>query len=100
MQDEFAKAGAVVYGVSRDSLASHQKFADKYGLTTPLLADVDSRMCEAFGVLKEKNMYGKKSIGIERTTFVLDRDGHIAHIFPKVKVDGHAEAVLAAVQSL
>ena len=100
MNQEFADAGAVVYGVSRDSVASHQKFAQKYGLNMPLLADVDSKVCEAYDVLKEKNMYGKVSIGIERTTFVIDREGKIAKVFPRVKVDGHAEAVLEVVRSL
>lgn len=97
---EFANAGAVIYGVSRDSAASHGKFKGKFHLNFPLLADESSEVCEAYGVLKEKNMYGKKSIGIERTTFVIDRDGKIAAIFPKVKVDGHAEAVLSTVREL
>ncbi|WP_067619298.1 thioredoxin-dependent thiol peroxidase [Alicyclobacillus acidiphilus] len=97
---EFAQAGAAIYGVSRDSVKSHEKFRDKFGLNFPLLADETGEVCERYGVLKEKNMYGKKSIGIERTTFVIDRDGKIAAIFPKVKVDGHADAVLSKVREL
>jgi thioredoxin-dependent peroxiredoxin len=100
LSKEFADAGAVVYGVSKDSLQSHDKFARKYELTMPLLADTNGEVCRAYGVLKEKSMFGKKVFGIERTTFVIDRDGNIAKIYPKVKVEGHAEAVLAFVQSL
>ncbi len=97
---EFAEAGAVVYGVSRDSVESHRKFAAKNDLNMPLLADVDGAMCAAFGVLKEKSMFGKTSIGIERTTFVLAPDGTVAYVFPKVKVEGHARAVLEVVRAL
>ncbi|MCL6548425.1 MAG: thioredoxin-dependent thiol peroxidase [Alicyclobacillus sp.] len=100
LREAFAEAGAVIYGVSRDSVASHEKFAAKYGLTFPLLADTDGKVCEAYGVLKEKTMFGKVSFGIERTTFVIDREGKIAKVFPKVKVDGHADAVLKVVRSL
>ncbi|MFB5190439.1 thioredoxin-dependent thiol peroxidase [Alicyclobacillus fastidiosus] len=96
----FAEAGAVIYGVSRDSAKSHQKFREKYSLNFPLLADEDSSICEAYGVLKEKNMYGKTSIGIERTTFVIDASGKIAAVFPKVKVDGHVDEVLTKVRDL
>ncbi|GMA58647.1 hypothetical protein GCM10025858_31500 [Alicyclobacillus sacchari] len=97
---EFATLGAAIYGVSRDDVKSHGKFRDKFQLNFPLLADTDSQICERYGVLKEKNMFGKKSIGIERTTFVIDRDGNIAAVFPKVKVDGHADAVLEVVRGL
>ncbi len=97
---EFADAGAVVYGVSRDTIWSHQKFVNKYDLNMPLLSDTNGVICEAYGVLKEKNMYGKISLGIERTTFILDEGGTIRAIFPKVKVEGHAQAVLAAVREL
>ncbi|GEO25694.1 putative peroxiredoxin bcp [Alicyclobacillus acidoterrestris] len=96
----FAEAGAVIYGVSRDTAKSHTKFREKYGLNFPLLADENSELCEAYGVLKEKNMYGKKSIGIERTTFIIDGAGNIAAVFPKVKVDGHVDEVLAKVREL
>ncbi|MBX5436017.1 MAG: thioredoxin-dependent thiol peroxidase [Alicyclobacillaceae bacterium] len=100
LRAEFAAAGAEIYGVSRDSVESHAKFADKYDLTFPLLADVDGSVCRAYGVLKEKTMFGKTSLGIERTTFVIDREGKIAKIFPKVKVDGHADQVLKVVRAL
>lgn len=97
---QFLEAGAVIYGVSRDASNSHQKFREKHGLPFPLIVDEDSQVCEAFGVLKEKNMYGKKSIGIERTTFVIDSTGNIAAVFPKVKVEGHVDEVLKVVKAL
>lgn len=88
------KQGAVVLGVSRDSVESHKKFKEKYGLTFPLLSDPDRKVIEKYGVWQEKNMYGKKTMGIVRTTFIIDEAGRIAHIFPKVKVEGHTDAVL------
>lgn len=88
------KAGAVVLGVSADSVASHQKFKNKFKLGFPLLSDPDKDVIEKYGVWKEKSMYGKKYMGIERTTFIIDEQGKIAHIFPKVKVDGHTDEVL------
>ncbi|HSE39560.1 MAG TPA: thioredoxin-dependent thiol peroxidase [Acidobacteriota bacterium] len=88
------KAGAVVLGVSADSVNSHQKFKNKYNLNFPLLSDPDRSTIEKYAVWKEKNMYGKKTMGIERTTFIIDEEGKIAHVFPKVKVDGHTEEVL------
>ena len=88
------KAGAVVLGVSADSVPSHQKFKTKYKLNFPLLSDPDRETIQKYGVWKEKNMYGKKMMGVERTTFIIDEEGKIAHIFPKVKVDGHTEKVL------
>lgn len=96
----FADVGGRIFGVSRDTVASHQRFATKYGLTFDLLADPDETVCNAYGVLKEKNMYGRVSIGIERTTFIIDSEGRIAHVFPKVKVDGHVDAVLDAVRQI
>ncbi|MDG3005590.1 thioredoxin-dependent thiol peroxidase [Paludisphaera mucosa] len=96
----FEAAGATVLGVSPDSSASHAKFVAKYDLPFTLLADVEKVVCAAYGVWKEKSMYGRKYMGVERTTYVLDRDGKIARVFPKVKVPGHAEAVLEAVQEL
>ena len=90
------KAGAVVIGISTDSVASHQKFKEKYDLSFTLLSDPDKEVVKKYGVWKEKNMYGKKVMGVERTTFILDEHGKIAHIFPKVKVDGHTEEVLKA----
>jgi peroxiredoxin Q/BCP len=97
---EFEAIGAKVFGVSKDSVASHAKFATKRDLTVPLLSDEHGSVCEEYGVWKEKNMYGKTYMGIERTTYLIDADGHVAMVWPKVKVDGHAEAVLAAVKAL
>jgi peroxiredoxin Q/BCP len=83
-----------VVGISRDSIKSHQKFREKQGITFVLLSDEDEHVCKLYDVLKEKNMYGKKVIGIERSTFVIDDKGKIIKIFRNVKVDGHAEDVL------
>jgi peroxiredoxin Q/BCP len=94
----FARANAVVLGVSGDSVASHQRFAAKYGLTFPLLSDPGAPVAKAYGVYKQKSMYGRTYWGIERTTFIIDPQGRIATIFPKVSVDGHIEAVLQAVR--
>ena len=85
-------------GVSADSVAKQKKFKEKYDLPYTLLADEDHSLCEAFGVWKEKSMYGKKYMGIERTTFVINGKGKIVKIFPKVKPEGHAEEVLAALK--
>ncbi|AXC10967.1 Thiol peroxidase, Bcp-type [Acidisarcina polymorpha] len=90
-------AGAVVLGISRDTPKAQKKFKEKYDLPYALLADVDEVVCKQFDVLKEKNMYGKKVIGIERTTFLIGPDQHLIRVFPKVKPEGHAEEVLAAV---
>src|SRR6201981_1311355 len=92
------KTGAVVLGISRDTPKAQAKFKAKYDLPYPLLADVDEKVCKQFGVLKEKNMYGKKVIGIERTTFLIGPDQTLVKIFPKVKPEGHAEEVLAAIK--
>jgi peroxiredoxin Q/BCP len=97
---EYEKVGAKVIGVSPDSVASHAKFANKYSLDFTLVADTEKSVCQAYQVWKEKNMYGKKSMGVERTTFVIDKQGKIAKVFPKVKVDGHADAVLTLIKSL
>src|SRR6201994_302162 len=100
-RDQFAKlekAGAVVLGISRDTVKAQQKFREKYDLPYTLLADVDEKVCNQFGVLKEKNMYGKKVWGIERTTFLIGPDQKLIHIFPKVTPEGHAEEVLALVK--
>src|SRR5487761_2217457 len=97
-RDSFAKlmkAGVVVLGISRDTPKDQAKFKAKYDLPYTLLADVDEKVCNQFGVLKEKNMYGKKVWGIERTTFLIGPDRTLLHIFPKVKPEGHAEEVLA-----
>jgi peroxiredoxin Q/BCP len=94
--DAFAKAGAAVVGVSKDSVASHCKFRDKYKLGIPLLSDPDLAVHKAFGAFGEKVMYGKKVEGVIRSTFVIDGSGTITKVFPSVKVDGHEEKVLAA----
>lgn len=83
-----------IIGVSRDSVAAQAKFKAKYDLPFPLLADTDSALCDAYGVIVEKNMYGKKSMGIQRSTFLIDADGKIARVWPKVSVEGHAQEVL------
>ncbi len=91
---DLVKAGVLVLGVSRDSADSHRKFREKYGLTFPLLSDPDGSISTSYGVLKEKNMYGRKSIGIERTTFLIDGNGTVRKIYPKVKVEGHVERII------
>ncbi|WP_298936043.1 peroxiredoxin [uncultured Ruegeria sp.] len=96
----FADAGAKVFGISRDSVTKHDKFVAKHGLTTPLLSDENSTVCEDYGVWVEKNMYGRKSMGIERSTFVVNGEGRIANVWRKVKVPGHVDAVLEAVKAL
>jgi peroxiredoxin Q/BCP len=97
---EFADAGVHVFGISKDSVLKHGKFIKKHALTVPLLSDEHGSTCEDYGVWKEKNMYGKTYMGIERTTVLIGADGHILHIWPKVKVAGHVEAVLDMVKSL
>jgi peroxiredoxin Q/BCP len=93
-------AGAQVVGVSADSAESHRKFTDKHALNFPLLSDADNRVTRLYGVYKKKSLYGREFMGIERTTFVIDRAGVIRKVFPKVKVAGHADAVVAAVKAL
>jgi peroxiredoxin Q/BCP len=90
------KKGAVVIGVSADSPASHQRFAAKFDLPFPLVSDANKELVKAYGVWQKKNLYGVKFMGVVRSTFVIDEKGVITHIFPKVKVDGHTEEVLAA----
>jgi peroxiredoxin Q/BCP len=97
---DFEKAGAVVIGMSPDSAKKHDKFKAKHGLSIDLVADEERKAIEAYGVWAEKSMYGRKYMGVERTTFLIDRDGKIARIWPKVKVPGHAAEVLAAVRAL
>ena len=92
------KAGAVVLGISRDTPRAQAKFKTRYNLPYTLLCDVDEQVCNRFGVLKEKNMYGKKVWGIERTTFVIGPDRTLLHVFPKVTPEGHAEQVLALLE--
>ena len=93
---KITKEGAVVLGVSPDDVKSHKKFKDKFELNFPLLADSDKKIVEAYDVWKEKSMYGKTYMGVERTTFIIDESGKISHIFPKVKVDQHYDEVLEA----
>jgi peroxiredoxin Q/BCP len=100
LQAEFAARGAAVVGVSPDSLKSHAKFVGKHGLDFPLLADEGARVCARYGVWKEKSMYGRRYMGVERTTFLIDRDGLVRKVYPKVSVTGHADAVLADLGSL
>ena len=82
--------------MSRDSVASHQKFKKKYDIPFTLLADVDSKLCDAFGTIVEKNMYGKITKGVQRSTFLFDKDGKLVKVWPKVSVEGHAEDVFSS----
>jgi peroxiredoxin Q/BCP len=100
MSAEFEATGAVVVGVSKDSVAKHDKFIAKHDLGVILVSDEESDVCERYGVWKEKSMYGKKYMGIERSTFLIDGSGKIAQVWAKVKVPGHADAVLEAVREL
>jgi len=97
---ELKKLGAKIFGISPDDVASHVKFRDKFKLNFPLLADPDHAVAEKFGAWREKNMYGKKRMGIVRSTFLIDTDGVIQKVWRSVKVDGHDQAVLAALQQL
>ena len=96
---DYESAGARVLGVSPDNVASHDKFRRKYELPFTLLADPDRAVCEQYGVWQEKNLYGKKSMGVVRSTFIIDRQGIVRRVFPRVKVDGHSDAVLAILQA-
>lgn len=98
--DRIQALGVAVFGVSPDSITSHEKFIAKQALNFPLLADVDHAVCEQFGVWVEKSNYGKKYMGVERSTFLIDKAGKIARAWRKVKVAGHADEVLAAVAAL
>jgi len=100
LRADFAKAGAEIIGVSADSVASHDKFRKKYDLGFALASDETRAMLTAYGVWVEKSMYGKKYMGIERTTVLIDKAGNIARVWAKVKVPGHAEEVLAAARAL
>ena len=97
---KFRKQGADILGVSRDSARSHQNFCDKQGFGFELVSDPDETLCNAFETIKEKQLYGRKYIGIERSTFLLDPDGRVAQAWRGVKVPGHAQAVLEALSSL
>jgi thioredoxin-dependent peroxiredoxin len=96
----FAKAGAQIVGVSRDSVASHDKFVAKEKLPFPLLADTEEKVCKLFDVIKEKSLYGRKYLGVDRSTFLIDAEGRLQQEWRAVKVPGHAEAVLEATQRL
>jgi thioredoxin-dependent peroxiredoxin len=97
---ELAAAGAALLGVSPDDVASHVRFRDKYRLNFPLLADPDHRVAERYGAWREKHLYGKTSMGIQRSTFLIDRDGTVRKAWKRVNVDGHDEEVLAALAAL
>lgn len=97
---DFSRANTLILGVSRDSLTSHEKFRAKYEFPFDLLSDGDEKLCRLFDVIREKNMYGKKVMGVERSTFLIDAEGVLRREWRKVKVDGHVEEVLAAVNSL
>jgi peroxiredoxin Q/BCP len=97
---QLGKIGVDVIGVSKDKIKPIEKFAEKYGLKFPLASDEATHVAEDYGVWVEKSMYGKKYMGLERSTFLIDKDGRIAKIWPKVKVEGHAAEVLAAVKAL
>jgi thioredoxin-dependent peroxiredoxin len=99
-RSEFQKLGAAVIGISADSIESHVKFRDKFKLNFPLLVDADHKVAEAYGAWREKNMYGKKSMGIQRSTFLIDPAGKVGRVWKAVKVDGHDEQVLKAIVEL
>ena len=98
--DDFAAAGVKIFGLSKDSVASHEKFVAKHDLGIPLASDVEGNLVEALGAWVEKSMYGKKYMGIDRSTFLVDQAGKIAKIWRKVKVPGHVDAVLQAARDL
>jgi thioredoxin-dependent peroxiredoxin len=100
LHDKFRRAGAIVLGISRDSLKSHEKFRDKESLPFHLLSDPDEKLCQLFDVIREKSLYGRKYLGIERSTFLIDSQGVLRHEWRKVKVAGHAQEVLDAVRAL
>lgn len=100
LESAFADANTVVIGISKDTAAKHDKFIAKHDLSIPLVSDAEGDVCEQYGTWVEKNMYGKKYMGIERATYLIDGSGQIAQIWRKVKVPGHAEAVLEAARAL
>ena len=95
---EFQRKGAAILGVSTDSLKSHEKFKNKHALSFPLLSDEGAEVARRYGVWKEKSLYGRKFMGIERSTVVIGKDGRVRKLFPKVKVEGHIDEVLAAIE--
>ena len=100
LYDQFKALDCEIVGISRDKVASHEKFAAKHEFPFPLLADTEEKLCREFDVIKEKNMYGKKVMGIERSTFLFNADGRLAREWRKVRVPGHVEEVLEAVREL
>jgi peroxiredoxin Q/BCP len=100
LKKELARRGAKIFGVSTDDVASHEKFRDKYQLNFPLLADVDHKVAEKYGAWREKNMYGKKSMGVQRSTFLIDAKGVVRKVWKKVSVEGHDQQVLEALEEL
>ena len=100
LAEEFEKSGTWILGVSKDDARKHRKFIDKYALKVPLATDPDGSVCEAFGTWIQKSMYGRKYMGIERATFLVDRDGLVQRVWRNVKVPGHADEVLAAAREL
>jgi thioredoxin-dependent peroxiredoxin len=100
LREKFAEAGTAIVGLSPDSVKAHDKFREKYDLKLPLASDAEKKVLEAYGVWVEKSMYGRKYMGVERATFLIGANGRIVRIWRKVKVPGHAEAVLAAAQAL
>ncbi len=99
-KDALRRFGAYVMGISPDDVASHARFRDKFALNFPLLADPDHQIAEKYGAWREKNMYGKKSMGIQRSTYLIDAEGKVAQVWPRVQVDGHDQQVLDALQDL
>ena len=97
---KFRRCNAVILGISRDSVTSHEKFRGKFNFPFDLLSDIDEKVCKQFGVIKEKNMYGRKVMGIERSTFLIDANGKLHREWRKVKIKNHVEEVLEAVKSL
>ncbi len=100
LKKDFTKLNAVVFGISRDSISSHEKFKSKQEYSVDLISDEQSEVCNTFDVIKDKNMYGKKVRGIERSTFIIDEDGKLLMEWRKVKVEGHAEEVLKFIKSI
>ncbi len=100
LHPRFKRAGVTVFGISRDSLASHEKFREKMGYPFALLSDEDEQVCKLFDVIREKNMYGRKVLGVERSTFLIDTKGVLRQEWRKVKVEGHAQQVLETAQAL
>jgi peroxiredoxin Q/BCP len=100
LNGKFERANTIIFGISRDSIASHEKFKAKYKMPFELISDPEETLCRYFDVIKEKNMYGRKVMGVERSTFLIDADGKLREEWRKVKVKGHAEAVLEAAKAL